>query len=139
MTDNIIEFSKSIKPRKRQATETSSSIDELEAIAAVEIPHPTTDDIVAFLKVLGYLRQLSDGTGRLEFDDYRAKITLDVNRVEYDEMEPQVNVGLAIEGIFPMMWHTMDHTDPDSDIVSIFEVASVAANIIGQLSPDDEE
>lgn len=136
-SDNILEFSKKLKERqaKKQAQHESTN----EVLSTPEVSKPSIEQLSSFLHVLSYLRQISpDGEGRVEFDDFAARIVLIANKLPNSEFEPQVNVALEIEGIFPFIWQEME-ANGDDDIPVFEDVVSIAYNIIDQLEPDDEE
>lgn len=129
--DNIIQFSKKLR-------ESREAVDCAEEPTCTILPTPTTVEIASFVHVLAYIRQISpDGTGRVEFDDFAARIVLDVNKVGDDDDRPQVNVALAIQGIFPMVWNSIKADQfAEDDEVSLEEIVLTAEDIILQLEPE---
>ena len=106
-----------------------------------ELPEPSREEVNAFLRVLGYLRQISpDQTGKVSFDPFAARVELHANKLDYEDDVPQVNVGLTIEGVLPFVWtHLTDEEMSDDEHVSLGECTNVAHDIILQLDSSDEE
>jgi hypothetical protein len=137
--NNVVDFSAKLKAQK--AKKQKQQIDLEDDFEIPIFPKPSLEQVATFLQVLAYIRQMSpDSEGSVEFDDLTTRIVLNANRLPPDEyINPQVNVGLEIEGVFPFVWAQLeDDNDPESEVPSFEEVVKLAYYIIDQLEPEDD-
>ncbi len=137
--DNIVSLTAKIEERRKAAARKEEEFDQ----PSTELPEPSKEDVHAFLRVLGWLRQIApDQTGSIEFNETAAHISLNSNRIEYDDDVPQVNVAMQIQGVLPLSWQgitpedlpEIEDEDEDEEPYVLFEeCAEVSHDIIIQL------
>lgn len=123
--DNVVSFTQKLKEiRERQQDIEPELVDV-----------PSIEEVHSFLKVLSFIQQSSlDGTGRIYFDDFSARIVVDANR---STLEDDINIRVAntIEANIPLLFSTLNEDerigDPDEDVTEE-EIAIAAHDIIRQ-------
>jgi hypothetical protein len=114
MADDKIVNLADLKKRREERSAKPSLGEDQELPDALLIDSVSPYEVNAFLKVLMYLRQFSpDGTGRIEFDDFQLRATLDHGhrQVHEDDHDAGITTTTQIELLLPFFCTAFAYED----------------------------
>lgn len=140
--DKIIDFTQRLA---NQRSGNKESLGEGELPNLYFIDDITPKEVESFIRVLTYIKQHShDGTGRLEFDDFRARLTLDFGHRQMHEDHGDRETGLQMtyqaEVLFPTIFTALNADDAKfEEEPTLEEVGIVVHDCLKQLESTEIE
>jgi hypothetical protein len=109
----------------------------------VYIDDITQDEVRSFIRVMSFIRQhSSDGTGRIDFDEFQSRITLDFGhrQIYEDDHEPCMKVVSQVELIFPHLYTSLTEEEATyEDEPTLDDITLIAHDVLQQLHMCDED